>query len=105
MGGARWSHCYPFLANTDGEVPRRILARGAAGVLASRHHPVEHFPSHLTLPNGRGHQPVLPHHHPSTGMSLAVISGVPGREQRRLRDSQQAWLPGTRKTKQMRAQW
>lgn len=69
----RWQrlfpHSYPFIANTDGEVPRRFLAWGTAGVLASRHHSLEHFPSHLTLPDGGGHQSVLPHHHPSTGMS------------------------------------
>lgn len=73
------SSLLPFLGHTDGEVSGRVLAGGAAGMLAGRHHPLEHFPGHLPLPNGRGHQSVLPHHHPSTGMSPAGVSGVPGR--------------------------
>lgn len=91
MGAERWwkrlfPHCYPFLTNTDGEVSRRFLARGTAGVLASRDYPLEHFSCHLTLPNGWSDQSVLPHHHPSTGMSLIWVSRIPGRGQSSYRE-------------------
>lgn len=79
-------HCYPFLTNTDGEVSRRLLARGTVGMLASRDYPLEHFPRHLTLPNGWSDQSVLPHHHPSTGMSLIWVSGILGRGQSTYRE-------------------
>lgn len=65
----------PFLPAADGEVPGRLLAGGAAGVLAGRHHPLEHLPGHIALPDERGHQPVLPHHHSSTGASLPEAAG------------------------------
>lgn len=72
--------CLPLAPvwHADGEVPRRLLAGGAAGLLASWHHPLEHLPGHLPLPDERGQQPVLPHHHPPTGTSPPG-PGTPGR--------------------------
>uniref|UniRef100_A0A8B9TKK2 Beta-secretase 1 n=1 Tax=Anas platyrhynchos TaxID=8839 RepID=A0A8B9TKK2_ANAPL len=52
-------------ASSTGEIPRRFLAGGAAGLLAGRHHALAHLPRPVPLPDGGGHQPVLPHHHPA----------------------------------------
>lgn len=60
----------------DGEIPRRFLAGGAAGLLAGRHHALAHLPRPVPLPDGGGHQPVLPHHHPAPGERRAGLCGV-----------------------------
>lgn len=57
---------FPF-SLVDGEVPRWLLAGGAAGLLAGRHHPLAHLPGPVALPDGGGHQPVVPDHHPAPG--------------------------------------
>lgn len=63
-GGAPLTSPLPL---ADGEVPGWLLAGGAAGLLAGRHHPLAHLPRPVPLPDGGGHQPVLPDHHPAPG--------------------------------------